>query len=55
MPVVRQTAEFCHMVWLEPLIMLGARQLAEVELAAWGRRYRARLKELGAEEGARDD
>jgi glutathione-regulated potassium-efflux system ancillary protein KefF len=55
MPVVRQTAEFCHMVWLEPLVIHGARQLAAPELEAWGRRYRARLQELGAEEGGLDE
>lgn len=55
MPVVRQTAEFCHMEWLEPLIINGARQLDASELDAWGKRYRSRLEELGAEEGVLDE
>ena len=45
-PGVRQTAEFCGMEWLEPLIVQQARQLDAEALAGWGRRYRARLETL---------
>ncbi len=47
-PGVRQTAEFCGMVWQEPLIVQAARQLDADALAASGRRYRARLEALAA-------
>jgi glutathione-regulated potassium-efflux system ancillary protein KefF len=48
-PVVRQTAEFCGMAWLEPFVVWGARQLDPEKLIAQGRRYRSRLASL--EEG----
>ena len=53
--VVRQTARFCGMEWLEPLLVHAATRLDEETLYAWGARYRARLIELGgaaAEEAA---
>jgi glutathione-regulated potassium-efflux system ancillary protein KefF len=54
-PSVRQTAEFCGMVWLEPLVVQEARQLDAEALAEWGLRYRARLAALAAEEAASDE
>jgi len=52
---VRQTAEFCGMMWLEPLVVQEARQLDADALAAWGLRYRARLEQLAAEEAVRNE
>jgi glutathione-regulated potassium-efflux system ancillary protein KefF len=49
-PAVRQTAEFCGMDWLEPLVVQQARQLDDGALAAWGLRYRARLEALSADD-----
>ena len=54
-PAVRQTAEFCGMEWLEPLIVHEARQLDVSDLEAWGQRYRARLEALVAAEVASDE
>ena len=48
--VVRQTAQFCGMLWLEPLVVHGAPQLDAAALAAYGARYRARLAALRAAE-----
>jgi glutathione-regulated potassium-efflux system ancillary protein KefF len=50
MPAIRQTAEYCGMVWLEPLIVHEARQLEAAALEAWGGVYRARIAALAAEE-----
>lgn len=54
-PPVRQTARFCGMRWLEPMIVHGAHQLSSAELAARGAEYRARLVSLGAREGSADE
>jgi len=51
-PVVEQTARFCGMQWLEPLIVHGAHKLREAELVAHGEVYRARLEGLLKGEGA---
>lgn len=45
-PVVRQTARFCGMTWVDPLIVHGAHRLTDPELYAIAGRYRERLKEL---------
>lgn len=45
-PVVRQTARFCGMTWVEPLVVHGAHRLSEAELYATAGRYRERLGEL---------
>ena len=45
-PVMRQTAQFCGMIWLDPIIVLGAHDLPPAELEAVGARYRARLEAL---------
>jgi glutathione-regulated potassium-efflux system ancillary protein KefF len=49
-PVVQQTAQFCGMTWLDPIIVHGAHRVAIEELDAAGARYRTRLEELVAEE-----
>lgn len=51
-PVVQQTAQFCGMKWLEPIIVHGAHKIALEELKAFGKSYRARLEALVAEEAA---
>lgn len=48
-PVVRQTARFCGMTWLDPLIVHGAHRLEADALEAAGAAYRARLEALLAE------
>jgi len=48
--VVRQTAQFCGMIWLEPLVVHGAPARAPEELQAFGARYRAYLMALRDEE-----
>jgi len=45
-PVVRQTAQFCGMIWPDPIIVHGAHRLAAAELAGEDARYRARLAAL---------
>jgi glutathione-regulated potassium-efflux system ancillary protein KefF len=42
-PVVRQTARFCGMNWLDHIVVPGAHRIAEDALAAAARGYRARL------------
>jgi len=46
--VVRQTARFCGMQWLDPLVVHAANRLGDEALRAWGERYRTRLVALGA-------
>lgn len=53
MPAIRQTARFCGMVWLEPLVVHDAHGVDAAGLDAHGARYRARLVALSAEDGAR--
>jgi glutathione-regulated potassium-efflux system ancillary protein KefF len=45
-PVMQQTARFCGMEWVEPVVVHEARQLDPDTLAAWAAAYRARLVEL---------
>lgn len=45
-PPIRQTARFCGMQWLEPIVVHGAHKVAESELRTCAARYRARLEEL---------
>ena len=54
-PAVRQTAEFCGMEWVEPVIVHDARRLDAAALEAWGARYRSRLAALAAEERTADE
>ena len=49
MPAVRQTAAFCGMVWLEPLVVHEARQLGRDALEALGALYRERIAMLAAQ------
>jgi glutathione-regulated potassium-efflux system ancillary protein KefF len=42
-PAVEQTARFCGMDWLEPLVVQGAHRLGPQELAAHTAAYRSRL------------
>ena len=55
MPVVRQTAEFCGMIWLEPIVVHEALRLDQAALEAWGSHYRSRLAALAGEDTAEDD
>jgi len=41
--VVRQTARFCGMNWLDHIVVKGAHLIPEDALAAAARSYRARL------------
>ena len=53
--VVRQTALFCGMAWLDPLVVHAATRIDDETLYAFGAGYRTRLIELGgaiAEEAA---
>lgn len=45
-PVVRQTAQFCGMIWLDPIVVHGAHIKDAAEIEAAGARYRARLEAL---------
>ncbi len=45
-PPVRQTARFCGMTWLDPLIVHHAHHLTPEALDAAGARYRARVEAL---------
>ncbi len=45
-PAVRQTAQFCQMTWLDPIIVPGAHRIETADLEALGARYRARLEAL---------
>jgi glutathione-regulated potassium-efflux system ancillary protein KefF len=54
-PVMRQTAQFCGMKWLPPLIVHAAHELAPQELHGVAQGYRARLESLAAEAQARPE
>lgn len=41
---VRQTARFCAMNWLEPIVVHGGHRIDRAELDAHAQRYRARLQ-----------
>lgn len=45
-PVVAQTARFCGMEWLEPLVVHGAHRIGDADLYAFAGRYRERLTGL---------
>jgi len=49
-PVMQQTAQFCGMTWLVPLVVHGAHKITGEELSEWAARYRARLEQLVAQE-----
>jgi putative NADPH-quinone reductase len=46
--VVRQTAIFCGMRWLDPFVVHAANRIDDERLRAWGDRYRDRLVSLSA-------
>ena len=45
-PPIRQTAKFCGMQWLEPLVMHGAHAVPQSELLACASTYRKRIESL---------
>jgi glutathione-regulated potassium-efflux system ancillary protein KefF len=49
-PPIEQTARFCGMRWEAPIVVHGARRIAERELEALARGYRARLLALREQE-----
>ncbi len=49
-PPIEQTARFCGMAWLEPLVVRGAHKVSRSELNAQGAVYRRRLEALLASE-----
>jgi glutathione-regulated potassium-efflux system ancillary protein KefF len=51
MPVIRQTAQFCGMVWLDPIVVHDAHRIDAARLDAFGARYRQCLVALNAEDG----
>lgn len=48
-PVVQQTARFCGMEWLEPLLVTAAHRVSDDDLAAAAATYRSRITALAAE------
>jgi glutathione-regulated potassium-efflux system ancillary protein KefF len=54
-PVMQQTAQFCGMRWLEPIVVKGAHRITDRELDGFGTRYRERLEALVREESGRGD
>jgi glutathione-regulated potassium-efflux system ancillary protein KefF len=50
MPAIRQTAQFCGMQWLEPLVVHDAHRIDAARLEEFGARYRERLLALNAED-----
>lgn len=48
-PPVEQTARFCGMHWLEPVVVHGAHRIDDDELARSAQRYRERLQQLSAQ------
>jgi len=48
-PPIRQTALFCGMQWLEPIVVHGAHRVSEGELLVTAGRYRQRLEGLAVE------
>lgn len=51
-PPIRQTARFCGMEWLEPIVVHWAHRISEADLAARARAYRERLATLLGDPGA---
>lgn len=50
-PVMQQTAQFCGMTWLDPLIVQGAHKISKDELEAHAEDYRSRVLRLVQKEG----
>lgn len=51
-PPIRQTARFCDMQWLEPLVVHNARAVSDAAIADAARTYRHRLQAVLTEAGA---
>lgn len=45
-PVISQTARFCRMEWLDPIVLHGVHHLSKEDLKAHGRAYRSRIEQL---------
>lgn len=45
-PVVEQTARYCHMKWLEPFVVHDSHELTDEVLAEHARRFRQRVERL---------
>ncbi len=45
-PHIEQTARFCGMQWLEPIVVHGAHRVSRSVLEEHAKNYRARIKEL---------
>lgn len=43
-PTVKETAQFCKMNWLEPIVVHGAHQVGQSALEQYASRYRARIE-----------
>jgi glutathione-regulated potassium-efflux system ancillary protein KefF len=55
-PAIEQTARFCGMNWLSPLVLHGAHRVSDAELNRFAEDYRQRLTELLQQhEGANAD
>ncbi len=52
-PVVKQTARFCGMRWLEPFVLHGAHVVTEAQMHAAAQRLRERLARWAAQRGTR--
>jgi glutathione-regulated potassium-efflux system ancillary protein KefF len=52
MPGIEQTARYCGMNWLEPMVLLGAHEIPDEALRDAGLRLRARLEEWQEESEA---
>ena len=50
-PAVRQTARFCGMRWLEPVVVHGAHRSSPEALRGHAARYRARLEPYARADG----
>jgi len=53
-PPIQETARFCGMRWLEPLVVHGAHSVDDKELARYAQTYRSRLEALCREESAHE-
>ncbi len=45
-PVVEQTARYCHMKWLEPFVVHDSHELTDEALAEHAKRFRKRIERL---------
>lgn len=50
-PAIRQTARYCGMNWLEPIVVHGAHRLTAEALRAQALQYRARLEQYASDHG----